>query len=1205
MNTNDSIDGNRDRAVRLFRFLRELANLEYKAIASIERYDTHVWLSQIADTQVELPNGSDSWFFVPRVLLPELPVPPAALDDWLDPKELTDWANPLTLPESITLDEEPAEDEQHPEPRDEVAYIADHPEVQAAWATYKPLWDRWSNEREALNPSYETYVAMFRMYQRVQQSGEQYELRLGVGLLEGKFSATVKRHLVTAPIDLEMEGDGTITVREASFQAHGYSFEDDMLATDALPPVTTGDRTRSLVSAVDDLLEPGSIEAALGEWFSAVDVDARFDHSWQPQPRSDLTRVTHAPAIFLRKRTQRNLVATYDAIIGELHAGTEVPDTILDMVSFAGGEYGDEPSLDGGTGDRIFFPLPASPQQRSIVRQLSSRRGIIVQGPPGTGKSQTIANLICHALASGQRVLVTSHTSRALKVLQDKLPQEFRSLAVSATGEGKASSEDVRQSASQLLARMNDSQWSQAVLAERIDELEAQVDELEQRRAVALSAIEQAAAEQHADVDLGGSYVGGFADVVRRLAHDQEELGWIPDSEVQGEPPGSGEDLSELIEFRRWRDALSDVDRSRRVVDPLRLPDPGRVREAFSASSDARRRIVDAEDLDLIERNLNTLPADRRAQVGELARAVVRHERAVEGRSLPWLDAARVEIEHGRDERWRDLAERTQTFLNGVEGSGSPGDRVTVSASLNELQTLIYQGESVASYLQSGKSLNRLIKPKILKEAADFLGLTLDGRPIDDLATCRSLLARLSTSAALTTCERHWQGKLSNEADANATLSDRVSRLRDAQESLGLVLELHNARVRAGESLELPDPEILPASAGRIVECVALAELEQTNQQIADVASSLEKETRPSDGEPPNYFGSCSTALRQRDAAAYQAAFEELTAAHQVYTQLKAGNDLEKRWAEACPAVAREASALVANPAADLSRFKEAWAWRRAKTMLDQQYKSEMATYFEVLSEINESIREHTGQLGSTLAWRHALAGLSNEQTQHLKAYQKALERLGKGTGKRASQHRESARQHLADCQDAIPAWIVPTFRLAETMVPRPEAFDLVIVDEASQSGSTALFLLWLGKQIVIVGDDQQISPSNVGMNDSDVARIQADYLDGFELKDMFDAKHSLFDQAHTRYQGETWLTEHFRCMPEIIDFSNRAVYDKLHRRLEPLRRFGSDRLLPLKATFVADADEIDKVNRLEAEAVADAVMKCMENPAYEGKTLA
>src|SRR5439155_18932542 len=72
----------------------------------------------------------------------------------------------------------------------------------------------------------------------------------------------------------------------------------------------------------------------------------------------------------------------------------------------------------------IYFPMLANDEQRKIVQRLGTGRGVLVQGPPGTGKSHTIANLICHLLAKGKRVLVTSQTPRALKVLRDKIRKD-------------------------------------------------------------------------------------------------------------------------------------------------------------------------------------------------------------------------------------------------------------------------------------------------------------------------------------------------------------------------------------------------------------------------------------------------------------------------------------------------------------------------------------------------------------------------------------------------------------------------------------------------------------------------------------------------------------------------------------------------------------------------------------------------------------
>ena len=48
----------------------------------------------------------------------------------------------------------------------------------------------------------------------------------------------------------------------------------------------------------------------------------------------------------------------------------------------------------------------------------------------------------------------------------------------------------------------------------------------------------------------------------------------------------------------------------------------------------------------------------------------------------------------------------------------------------------------------------------------------------------------------------------------------------------------------------------------------------------------------------------------------------------------------------------------------------------------------------------------------------------------------------------------------------------------------------MAIIDEASQSGPEALLLAYLAKKLVVVGDDKQISPSNIGIVGEDAVRL-------------------------------------------------------------------------------------------------------------------
>ena len=134
-----------------------------------------------------------------------------------------------------------------------------------------------------------------------------------------------------------------------------------------------------------------------------------------------------------RRRSESGLRRTFQDIVDQLRTGHPVPPGVRSLVTIADDR---EPAPDGPK-DRqtprtpasdVYFPLPSNAEQQEIAARLATRRVVLVQGPPGTGKSHTIANLVCHLLATGQRVLVTSHTARALSVLQDKLPKETRPL---------------------------------------------------------------------------------------------------------------------------------------------------------------------------------------------------------------------------------------------------------------------------------------------------------------------------------------------------------------------------------------------------------------------------------------------------------------------------------------------------------------------------------------------------------------------------------------------------------------------------------------------------------------------------------------------------------------------------------------------------------------------------------------------------------
>ena len=186
--------------------------------------------------------------------------------------------------------------------------------------------------------------------------------------------------------------------------------------------------------------------------------EGTFDPSLDPPRATEDLTISLAPAIILRRRGQRTLSTLLNAIADQIGQGGTLPEGVTRLVTTTDANQ-DSSGTVGFTDPEIYFPLSSNEEQRSILDRMQQRRGVVVQGPPGTGKSHTIANLVTHLLAQGKRVLVTSHTERALKVLRDKMPEQIRPLSISLLGSDRQSIRDLEAAVEAISTRQGD--WAQ------------------------------------------------------------------------------------------------------------------------------------------------------------------------------------------------------------------------------------------------------------------------------------------------------------------------------------------------------------------------------------------------------------------------------------------------------------------------------------------------------------------------------------------------------------------------------------------------------------------------------------------------------------------------------------------------------------------------------------------------------------------------
>ena len=280
-------------------------------------------------------------------------------------------------------------------------------------------------------------------------------------------------------------------------------------------------------------------------------------------------------------------------------------------------------------------------------------------------------------------------------------------------------------------------------------------------------------------------------------------------------------------------------------------------------------------------------------------------------------------------------------------------------------------------------------------------------------------------------------------------------------------------------------------------------------------------------------------------------------------------------------------------------------AQREINRLMDADYEQQLILD---LNELENKERKLIAKLGSKMAWAEVLKGLDEDKSlrQHLSAFAQFAAKA-RGKGKKALKFQKDVQKQMEKCKDSVPCWIMDFQKVAESIIPEQGMYDYVIIDEASQLGPDAIFLLYISKNVIIVGDDKQIAPENVGVDIDKMTPHIEKYLGDFEFKNCFHPAFSFFDFAKVFCDGMTVLQEHFRCMPEIIEFCNKYFYAPSGKGLYPLKQYSENRLEPLKSVFCANGYVEGKyayiINEPEANEIAETIATLIEDERYNGKT--
>ncbi|WP_373299592.1 AAA domain-containing protein [Streptomyces poonensis] len=1239
--TDDGTDATRVR--QIFRFLAEAEESKTRPVRTLDGAAGVVWFEELPDDPgVEvmldgaLAGDEPAWLTVARPEREDAPHPKPLLAPWVDETrirdfrqthaphlrrriepEFPDWSRGIPLEKSYhELDEHPKREK-----------------IEKQYADWREEWLAWAERRRAIDPLVRLYDRLHKMHEDAANLGEAFELVLGFGRLTWQTTARqrVERHLVTHRATVQLDpSTGTLTVAPDP-TGTGLELEEGMLEGAQHVPGAVREGIVRVLEGASDVTDPEHLDAlheALRSWVNS----AHSAGSYAPgvervKPRSlDVPQVGLTPALVLRERSRRSTMDALKAIARQIDAGTP-PTELLGYIAGRDGALtaADLAAAEGdGTEDdsgEMYFALPANEEQRTIAERLRANRLVVVQGPPGTGKTHTIANLVTDLLAQGKRVLITSHTPRALRVLRDKLPESIRDLCVSRTEDGAAAQRELEASVQRILSEYSgyDPKASQQEIRTLQGRL-AGARSAQQAMLRDLAALRELETKRfEAEI---GDYSGSLQEIAERLTGEAERYEWL--GPVPGEQPTLSAD--EALRLLRTTRAFTPHHQALAadVPGPSELPSPGDfedavavVRSAEEAHAAVRQDLL-SEEYDAAVRGLGEGEQQRLSAVLDAFAAARARAASLAGPAGPWAVALLKEVTEGQDWQARSRQAAVTDALAAVDASlATLGTAMVSGLEQYDPATALGQATALHDGLGQGQKLRGPLgmRSKLAKAVGPFVdAVRVDGRAPEDVGTAGVVLARVQLELRLAQIEAEWGTPAGGAWQGHG---QRVARLRQDAAVLEALLAVAAARTdvltAAATSPQLAvatwhEQAVENAVRALLRAATTLRAAEQSRRVIAETEELLRAwSDRP--GVSPAVERALDSVRRQ-DPDGYREFSHEMAEVREAARLRAEQHAALARVGEVFPALAERITGTPDDSAWDarLPLLAEAWAWSawrdRMERLTDPQAERVLR---QRLTEADDEARIMLARLAAARAWHRCLGLLTGDQSRALSAYQQAARRI---KGKYQHRYRRDAQDALRKAQTAVPAWIMPLHQVAETVpMDRPGMFDVVIVDEASQSGLEAMLLSWLADRMVVVGDSKQVSPSNVGLKQDEYFHLRDRLLTSLEpdVRSLFGPESSFFDltEALSAGRGTLMLKEHFRCMPEIISFSNELCYNG---RLQPLRQYGADRLPPVRTVHVEDGEALGTNTRLantaEAEALVDAVVRCCADPAYDGKTM-
>ena len=1078
----------------------------------------------------------------------------------------------------------------------------------------------WIEDQKKIETARKLFDILYSKYLSLDRDSDTLELLVGNGIVKVpnediyypvllkkvNFSLDAERNLITV---VDNSDDDFIT------QELYLNFLADVENVNLDNVFKLGDKI--IENNIHPISKNDVIKDFFREFIHNLNPRAEFTEDKKISEDDNVITIEWKPILFIRKKDDGKIEAINN-IIKDIEEGGEIPEYLAELVGIIENDKKEIENIPD-----ILFTKETNNEQMEIIKNIYSHKAVVVQGPPGTGKTHTIANLLGHFLAEGKNVLITSQTRKALEVLKEKIPSDIQDLCISMLNDDNSDLGNSVESISEKLGYLNLEKLRDEYeeLARNRNEVKKEIENI--KRKICSIKYQESKTIIYNNESISLKEAGEF------LRKNERELDKIPGMVSSGALcPINNEELDFLKSG--YKKSVSEEEEKEIELGLNKVSDFWSLEE-FKEMLETKKETISKIKLLLKNRKYHIsdeiLYIDDKIRIDLEKFKKYTHIDNIIPDELKIIedwkkDACIAGTENSGDRKiWLNFIKdirRLCELTNNTKDKFFKKDIVYKDMDVSTAKKLIISLKNGIE--RPGFFFNHRLR-KAKREISDKI--TINKRILETLYDCDLALEYTNLIELKENTKNSWDLLMAGNTLMDKAISDKNSfkQLYSYTDEIEYLLNWYEREKKsflyklenAGfQRLNINRTEGKPAYIDEInqifdfipvlKELIAIAkvgiEYRKIDKKRIDYLEKIENIIRKNSP----LGNEIKIAIEKEDIEKYSETLKKLEVLAGKEELYKKHKDLLKNIKAVANLWGNELEKGLFNE--KIENIYNAWKYKQISQTLKELVEKPYESLQEDLLEKSEELNKLTAELVTKKTWYNIVKFIEEKDnlavSQALRGWKQTIQKIGKGTGKNTVLYKKHAKEKMLLCQKVVPAWIMPLNKVFDTLNPVENKFDIVIVDEASQSDISSLILLYMAKKIIVVGDDKQVSPSDVGVNIDKINMFRRKYIKGKVANDdLYGVRASLYSIVSTTFQPIS-LREHFRSVPEIIGYSNKTSYNN---QILPLRDSSSSILKPAIVEYKVDGKRENKVNKVEAETIVNLIEACLSMEEYKNSS--